>query len=60
MRAILWAGLVCAILVVDSTAVSSLDNSPPQKPVRAHRAAPLLLLVTDDGKTIGGVALTAQ
>ena len=60
MRAIRWAGLVCAILVVDSTAVSSLDNSSLEKPARAVAPAPLLLLVSGDGKTIGGVALTAQ
>jgi len=66
MRLWLAASLVCAILAVDSTAVSSLGVSPSeqrQKPnaVSApHHAAPLLLLVTDQGQAVGGVALTAQ
>ena len=51
--------LVCATLVVDSTAVSSLDISPrEQQPMLSAR--PLLLLVTSDGAALGGVALTAR
>ena len=62
MRLIFAAGLVCVTLVVDSTAVSSLGISPSEQPVRAHAPvhapAPLMLLVTSDGATVGGIALT--
>ena len=64
----LWfaAGLVCVLLAVDSTAVSSLGISPSEelphpRAVPAFRhAAPLFLLVNRHGVAVGGVALTAQ
>ena len=64
MRLIFAAGLVCVTLVVDSTAVSSLGVSPSEQPARVSAAAsppvPLILLVTDKGAAVGGIALTAQ
>ena len=66
MRLWLAASLVCAIVAVDSTAVSSLGVSPIEQRPNPHAVAaprparPLLLLVTDHGQAVGGVALTAQ
>ena len=65
----LWfaAGLVCATLVVDSTAVSSLGISEHEQPQRtlisgtpARALTPVVLLVTGDGETVAGMALTAR
>ena len=70
MRLWLATGLVCATLVVDSTAVSSLGISEQERPAHAlisridsapaQRPAPMVLLVTGTGETVAGMALTAQ
>lgn len=65
MRLWLAASLACVLLMADSMAVSSLGDVSAIKPVRLDAAArapmmPMMLLVTQSGAAVGGVALTAR